>query len=112
MAGHSQETGYHRAEADEPRAQVSDEIKEACPRGSRLSANVSRISRPSPGNRLMAAPMTPGSHLGVGAPVQLFRIASEVGFTRRIWYTSYDVSRSGQRFLVNVAETNPLPIDE
>jgi Tol biopolymer transport system component len=64
-----------------------------------------------PGNRLMAAPVAAGPRLGVGAPVQLFRIASEVGFSRRIWYTTYDVSRRGQRFLVNVADTNPSPID-
>jgi hypothetical protein len=62
-----------------------------------------------PGNRLIAVPVTAGRHFDAGAPAQLFRVTS-VGFTRRIWYATYDVSADGQRFLINVTDPSPSPI--
>jgi Tol biopolymer transport system component len=55
-----------------------------------------------PDSRFMSVPVgTRGDNFEAGAPVQLFRVASPVAFTRRTWYASYDVSPDGQRFLVN-----------
>jgi Tol biopolymer transport system component len=55
-----------------------------------------------PGNRFMAVPVSLRGSFAAQVPVQLFRVAHQVGFTRRIWYTSYDVSGDGEKFLVNV----------
>jgi Tol biopolymer transport system component len=55
-----------------------------------------------PGNRFMAVPVSLGASFEARVPVQLFRVASRVGFTRRVWYASYDVSGDGENFLVNV----------
>jgi Tol biopolymer transport system component len=55
-----------------------------------------------PGNQFMAVPVSLGASFAAGAPVPLFRVTHPVGFTRRIWYTSYDVSGGGEKFLVNV----------
>jgi serine/threonine protein kinase/Tol biopolymer transport system component len=67
-----------------------------------------------PGNRFMAVPVTLGDSFEAGAPAQLFRTASPVGFTRRNWYAAYDVSGDGERFLVNVvvddATSSPITV--
>ena len=55
-----------------------------------------------PGNRLMRVPMTLGARFEAGAPVPLFRVAAAVAFTRRTWYTAFDVAPDGQRFLLNL----------
>jgi Tol biopolymer transport system component len=54
------------------------------------------------GNRFMAVPVTLGANFEARVPVHLFRVASHVGFTRRVWYASYDVSGDGEKLLVNV----------
>jgi eukaryotic-like serine/threonine-protein kinase len=56
-----------------------------------------------PGNRFMAVPVNLRASFETSVPFQLFRVSSQVGFTRRIWYASYDVSGDGEKFLVNVA---------
>jgi Tol biopolymer transport system component len=62
-----------------------------------------------PENRFMSVPITLGASIEAGAPAQLFQVASPVGFTRRVWYASYDVSADGQRFLVDVVEDSTAP---
>jgi Tol biopolymer transport system component len=58
----------------------------------------------APGNRFMAVAVSSRASFAAQDPLQLFRVAHQVGFTRRIWYTSYDVSGDGEKFLVNVVE--------
>jgi hypothetical protein len=52
----------------------------------------------------MAVAVSSRASFAAQDPLQLFRVAHQVGFTRRIWYTSYDVSGDGEKFLVNVVE--------
>jgi Tol biopolymer transport system component len=64
----------------------------------------------TPDNRLMKVTVNAGRTFYASAPMPLFRLASPVGFTRRVWYASYDVSPDGERFLINVSDATPSSI--
>ncbi len=56
----------------------------------------------APGGRLQAVPVTPGSTFAAGEPQALFAARFDTSGNR-----AYDVSRDGQRFLVNLSKASP-----
>jgi WD40-like Beta Propeller Repeat len=56
----------------------------------------------APGGRLHAVPLTPGPAFNAGEPQVLFAARLDTSGNR-----TYDVSRDGQRFLVNLAKASP-----
>ena len=67
----------------------------------------------SPDGKMMAAPVTIGVHFDAGTPVALFQATPRQPVANFDLFV-YDVSRDGQRFLINTpvkqAETTPMSI--
>jgi Tol biopolymer transport system component len=54
-----------------------------------------------PDGTLMSVPVHPGSSFEFGAPQELFKTGLQFLTLNSIWMNQYDVSRDGQRFLLN-----------
>lgn len=72
-----------------------------------------RAVLPSSDGKLMAAPVTLGATFNAGRPVALFQPTPRQSVSLNDLFV-YDVSRDGQRFLINTevkqAETQPMSI--
>ena len=67
----------------------------------------------SSGSKMMAVPVTTGTTFDVGSPTELFQTSPRQPVSTNDHFV-YDVSRDGQRFLINTqvkqAETAPMTI--